>query len=312
MTTELPLISVITPSLNQGMYIEDNIRSVLNQHYPNFEHIVIDGGSTDGSVDILAKYNHLIWVSEEDTGQSEAINKGLKSANGEIIGWLNSDDCYEPHAFSTIVQELNEGEGRYIVFGDCNVINEGGKRIGYCKGRLTDPEKFIKYWEKNYTIPQPAVFFRRDILQTVGFLDEDLHYVMDYDFWLRVSKHYRIHYIRKPLAKMRVHNRAKSSLTYELFEREWFKVLKKCRGDLFWLDYYRYLLMAFNFRSNLMRMNAYSEMGALSLKDFRKKIIFSIVYNPFNIFRRKFASALLRAILGHQHLNRIKYLLQKP
>jgi len=138
---EFPFISIVTPSFNQGAYIEENIKSVLRQNYPNFEHIIIDGSSTDGTIDILKKYDHLIWVSERDKGQSEAINKGFKTANGEIIGWLNSDDCYEPDAFSTIVRELNKAEDKYIVFGDCNLIDKNEERIGYCKGRLPHPNE---------------------------------------------------------------------------------------------------------------------------------------------------------------------------
>lgn len=308
MTRELPLISVVTPSLNQGAYIEENIKSVRGQNYPHFEHIIIDGGSTDGTIDILKKYDHLIWVSEKDKGQTEAINKGFKRANGEIIGWLNSDDCYEPDAFFTIVRELNKAGGKYIVFGDCNLIDKKGDRIGYCKGRLPHPNNFIKYWEKNYTIPQPAVFFYKDILHKIGYLDENLHYVMDYDFWLRISKHYQLHYIKEPIAKMRIHDRAKSSLSYEVFEREWFKILRKYWKESFSIHYLKYLLMAQNFRSNLMRIYAYSKMEEFSLKEFRKRILLSIVNNPLNLCDKKFISALFRAIVGHQYMNRIKYL----
>jgi glycosyltransferase involved in cell wall biosynthesis len=308
---EFPLISIITPSLNQGIYIEENIKSVLNQNYPNFEHIIIDGGSTDGTIDILEKYNHLIWVSEKDRGQSAAINKGFKRANGEIIGWLNSDDCYEPGAFFTAVRELNKTEGKYIVFGDCYLIDKNEERIGYCKGRLPHPNNFIKYWEKDYTIPQPAVFFYKDILNKIGYLDENLHYVMDYDFWLRISKHYQFTYIKKPIAVMRAHGQAKSSLSYEVFEREWFKILRKYSRESLSIHYLKYLLMAQNFRSNLMRVYAYSKMEELPLKQFRKRIILSIVNNPLNLFNKKFMSALFRAILGHQYIKRIKYLLNR-
>ena len=311
MTKDFPLISIVTPSLNQGMYIEDNIKSVLSQNYPHFEHIIIDGGSEDGTIDILKKYKHLIWVSESDRGQAEAVNKGFKKANGEIIGWLNSDDCYEPDAFFTIVQELNKTKGKHIVFADCNVIDEKGNSIGYCKGRLPHPNNFIKYWERSYRIPQPAVFFYKEIIDKIGFLDENLHYVMDYDFWLRISKHYQFHYIKKPLAIMRVHDRAKSSLSYEVFEREWFKILRKYWRQSLSIHYLKYLLMAQNFRSNLMRIYAYSKMEELSLKEFRKRILLSIVNNPLNLCNKKFMSALFRAILGHQHMNRIKYLLNR-
>jgi len=302
-----PLISIVTPSLNQGAYIEENIKSVLNQNYPNFEHIIIDGGSTDETMDILKKYKHLIWVSEKDGGQSEAINKGFKKARGEIIGWLNSDDCYEPGAFFTVVAELHKVHGKYIVSGDCSVIDDRGNRIGYCKGTFSDHKDLIKYWDRDYTIPQPSVFFYRDILNEFGYLDESLHYGMDYEFWLRISKHRQIHYIEKPLAKMRVHGRAKSSPGYEVFEGEWFRVSKKYWGSLLSVNYYRNLFMALCFRSHLMRVSAYSRMEELSLKEFRKRIMLSIVSNPLNLFNRKLLSALLRATLGHDDINRFKH-----
>jgi len=306
LTEKLPLISIVTPSLNQGAYIEEAIKSVLNQQYPNFEHIIIDGGSTDGTIDILKKYDHLIWVSEKDNGQSQAINKGFKRARGEIIGWLNSDDYYEPGAFIIIVQELCKPEGKYIVVGDCKVVNGKGEKIGYCKAKLTHPSNFIKYWDRDYRIPQPAVFFYKDIIGRVGFLDEELQYVMDYDFWLRVTKYYQLHYIEQTLAAMRVHDRAKTSLSYELFEREWFKILRKYSLHRFSIDNYRYLLLALNFRSNLTRINAYSKKEVLPLREFRKKILLSILINPLNLFSRKFLSALFRAMLGHQRSNRVK------
>ena len=306
MTEKLPFISIVTPSLNQGAYIEETIKSVLDQKYPNFEHIIIDGGSSDGTIDIFRKYNHLIWVSEKDSGQSEALNKGFKMAKGEIIGWLNSDDCYAPEAFFTVVKELNRCQGRYIVFGDCDVIDEMGNRIGYCKGKLPNPDNLIKYWNRDYTIPQPSVFFYRDILQTIGYLDEGLHYAMDYDYWLRISKHYQFYYVNQAIALMRIHNRAKSSPGEEVFEREWFKVSGKYWGNLFEIKRYKFLFMALNFRSNLTRINAYSRMEELSHGEFRRKIFCSLVSNPLNLFKRKLLSALLRAALGHVHVNRMK------
>lgn len=309
MKEKAPLISIITPSLNQGAYIEDNIKSVLNQNYPNLEHIIIDGCSTDGTIDILKKYDHLVWVSEKDGGQSEAINKGFKKANGEIIGWLNSDDCYEPGAFFTVVKELNRARGRYIVSGDCSVIDDEGNTIGYCKGRSSGHRDLIKYWDRDYTVPQPSVFFHRDILDRFGYLDEKLHYAMDYDFWLRISKHCRIHYIERPLAMMRAHARAKSSPGCEVFEREWFQVSKKHWGNLFSISYYRYMFTALNYRSELMRISTYSRMKELSPREFRSRILFSIVSNPLNLFRRKLFSALLRSVFGHQCINGFKRLL---
>ena len=306
LSKELPLISIVTPSLNQGAYVEENIKSVVSQNYPHFEHIIIDGGSTDGTIDILKKYGHLIWVSERDKGQSEAINKGFRKAHGKIIGWLNSDDCYALDAFFTVVKDLNKAQGKYIVFGDCNIIDGKGNRVGYCRGRLPDSSNLMKYWNRDYTIPQPSVFFYRDVLQTVGYLDERLHYAMDYDFWLRISKHYQFHYIKKPLAIMRVHDSAKSNPGEEVFENEWFKISRKYWGNLFSISYYKNIFMALNFRSNLMRINAYSKIEELSPKEFRKKILLSIASNPLNLLDKKLFSGLLRTILGHHYINRIK------
>jgi len=307
----LPLISIVTPSLNQGAYIEENIKSVINQKYPHFEHIIIDGGSTDGTIDILKKYHHVKWVSERDNGQSEAINRGFKMAKGEIIGWLNSDDRYEPNALLTIVQELNRAEQKYVVFGDCYAIDEQGNRIGYFKGNLPHPKDWFKYWDKEYRIPQPSVFFYKEILRKTGYLDEDIHYVMDDEFWLRIREHYQFHYIHKPLACARIHDRAKSTLRGWSFEREWFKILKKHGTSLSFVDRYQHLFMAHRFRSDLIRVSAYSKMKSAPLREFRKKVLVSIITNPLNLFQRKFLSALFRATLGHQRSNRIKRFLTK-
>lgn len=306
MSKKFPFISIVTPSLNQAAYIEENIKSVLNQNYPYFEHIIIDGGSTDGTIDILKKYDHLIWVSEKDNGQSQAINKGFKRARGEIIGWLNSDDCYEPDAFFTVAEELSRAKGKYVVFGDCHAIDEKGDRIGYLKGNLPCPKDWFKYWQKDYRIPSASVFFYTDILRKVGYLDENMHYVMDDDFCLRINEHYRFHYIKKPLASMRVHARTKTASRGEMFEREWFGILKKNCANLSLINRYTYLFNALSFRSDVIRASAYANIKVLSPKEFRKKILFSIIISPPNLFKRKFISALTRAILGYQYTARIK------
>lgn len=311
MNKKIPFISIVTPSLNQGAYIEENIRSVLAQKYPNFEHIIIDGGSTDETIDILKKYDHLIWVSEKDGGQSEAINKGFRKGKGEIIGWLNSDDCYEPKAFFTIVQELNKAEGRYVVFGDCYAIDEKGNRVGYLKGELPHPKDWFKYWQKDYRIPSASVFFYKDIFKNVGYLDENIHYVMDDDFCLRINEHYQFHYIKKPLARMRIHDRAKTTSRGDMFEREWFGILKKNWANLSLINRYSYLFMALSFKSSVLRESAYLKMEELSQKEFRKKILLSIIISPQNLIKRKFLSAIFRAILGHQYASRIKQIFTK-
>jgi len=303
---EFPLISIVTPSLNQGEYIEENIKSVLNQKYPNFEHIIIDGDSIDGTIDILKKYKHLIWVSKKDSGQSEAINKGIKRAKGEIIGWLNSDDFYEPNVFFTIVKELNRDECKYIVFGDCYAVDEKGRMPAYYKAKLPHSKNWFKYWKKDYVIHSAAVFFYRDVFEKIGYFDESLHYTMDDDYWLRVNRYYQFHQINKPIANIRFHHHMKTISRDEMFEREWFTILKKNWPDLPFIDRYYHLLMALSYRSNSMRMNAYSKMGELSSREFRKEIFLALIINPLNLFKIKFMSALFRTIFGHRFSNLIK------
>jgi len=293
---KFPLISIVTPSLNQATYIGENIKSVLNQKYSDFEHIIIDGGSTDGTIDILRKHDHLIWVSEKDSGQSEAINKGFKRANGEIIGWLNSDDCYEPNTFNTIVKELNKDKGKYFVFGDCNLIDEKGKIIGLVKGKYKGQRSLIEYWKDAY-IPQPSVFFYRDLLHEIGFLNESLHYAMDWDFWLRISEKYRLVYINKTLANFRIHGQQKTA-GYEIFEPELYRMSKRYWGSKYTISYWYYYLLSHNCRSFLMITKAYEMKHALGTKEFIRLILTSLINNPINLFRRKYMKILFRAIAG--------------
>ena len=181
--------SVITTSFNQGKYINDNIKSVIAQNYPNFEHIVIDGGSTDETVSILKSYPHLNWVSEPDQGQADALNKGFAKATGDIIAWLNSDDWYAPGAFHTVAKEIEEYP---IVVGACNIVDEVGKLIYTVPNTARNWFDVLKYWVP-YSIPtQPSVFFRRDLLEMAkrsagSYLDKNLYYTMDFDLWLRIG-----------------------------------------------------------------------------------------------------------------------------
>ena len=138
--TSLPLVSIITPSFNQAQYLEQTIQSVLSQDYPNIEYIIMDGGSTDGSVDIIKKYQDKIkyWVSEQDAGQTEAINKGFAKAQGEILAWINSDDSYNPNAVSEAVKYLIENPNVAMVYADCNFIDENGNVIGKFNAKQTN------------------------------------------------------------------------------------------------------------------------------------------------------------------------------
>lgn len=182
-----PKISVITPSFNQGQFIEDTILSVIGQGYPNLEYIVIDGGSNDETVDIIKKYEASItyWVSEKDKGQSHAINKGFSVATGDIVAWLNSDDMYMPGTLNKIAKLLN-AENPAILFGNCLHFNEEGSEF---ISWGSDVVNFSQEPLENVDfISQPSSFYTRKAIEKVGHLSEELHYAFDWDWFLRARQ----------------------------------------------------------------------------------------------------------------------------
>ena len=208
---KIPKLSIITPSYNQAEFLEDTIRSVVFQNYPNLEYLVIDGGSSDGSLAIIKEYSSRIsyWVSEKDRGQAHAINKGLSKSSGEIIAWINSDDIYQPGAFSRVIEMFNSRKEVDVIFGDCHFIDVSGNIISLYKGREQTFEDNLKYWE-GWPIPQPTVFWRAEVMDRVGVLNENLHYGLDYEYFLRMSRHYSFTHAGKVLASYRIHSKAKS------------------------------------------------------------------------------------------------------
>jgi glycosyltransferase involved in cell wall biosynthesis len=210
----IPKMSIITPSFNQALFVEETLRSVKSQEYPALEHIVMDGASTDGTVDILKRYSvtpgweHLRWVSELDKGQSHALNKGFRLATGDIIGWLNSDDIYEPSCLANVVKAFEANPGIDFVYGDYEIMDGAGKGLLSKKEIAFDWD--IMLCGLNY-IAQPNVFFRRRVFAEIGYLNDALHFVMDYEFWLRAASHgLRFHHIPYPLAACRWHVDAKT------------------------------------------------------------------------------------------------------
>ncbi|MBN1451329.1 MAG: glycosyltransferase [Anaerolineales bacterium] len=207
---DLPLVSIVTPSFNQASYLEETVRSVLGQDYPDIEYMIVDGGSTDGSVSIIEKYADKLawWVSEVDKGQTDAINKGFGRANGQILAWINSDDTYEPRAVSSAVKYLQEHPEVGMVYADCNFIDEGGRVIGKFGAAQTDYE----HLRQGYVhIPQQTMFFRAELWHAVGPLDPSFYFAMDYDLWVRIASRAAIKYIPgQTWANFRIHASGKT------------------------------------------------------------------------------------------------------
>ena len=225
-----PRVTVVTPSYNQGRYVEQTIRSVLLQGYPNLEYIVMDGGSTDESVEVIEKYaGHLAhWESEKDRGQSHAINKGFARSTGDVLCWLNSDDFFLPGTLRAVVETLFEGEGARAVVGHCVQVYADGRPPHRGLGRFEGLERLLQFW-KGYQMHQPSIFWRREVFERVGFLDEGLHMTMDFDYWVRVARHFEFKNIDRDLSCATYHEEAKTGDGFARYLGE-----LRARAPLYW------------------------------------------------------------------------------
>lgn len=204
------LVSIVTPSFNHARFIEATIQSVLNQDYPQIEYLVMDGGSTDGTADILRRYDNRLagWVSEKDRGQTDAINKGFARAKGDILAWLNSDDTYEPGAVAAAAAYMQAHPEVGLVYADANFIDAENRVIGRFPAAQTDYRKLRQGYVH---VPQQAAFFRADLWRKVGPLDPSFYFAMDYDLWVRLAALAPVVYLPGPVwANFRLHGDAKT------------------------------------------------------------------------------------------------------
>ena len=255
-----PKVSIITPSFNQGQFLEASMLSVLEQDYPNMEYIVVDGGSKDNSVEVIKKYQDRLtwWVSEKDKGHADALNKGFARATGEILAWLNSDDIYFPNAVSEAVSVLKDHPDVGMVYGDADLIDDSGVKVGQFASKQTGYRKMLR---GSVHIPQATTFFRTDVWQQVGPLDLSLFFSFDYDLWVRIAKHSKVLYVPRRWAKFRIHSAGKTIVNDDRCYPDMLRVLEREGGS--WLSWLRlrmitrkllYSWMPWRFRLQLRRI----------------------------------------------------------
>lgn len=247
-----PEISVIIPCYNAAGFIEETLLSILNQDYPRLQCLVIDGGSNDGTQDILKKYeDRLRWLSEKDRGQSDAINKGLKLAEGDIVTYLNADDVYEEGCLKKVAGAFIKNPGIKWAYGKCRIVDENGAEIR----RLITSYK--SFWQRRYSynkllimdfIAQPAVFWRREVVEEFGLFDINEHLAMEYEYWLRIGARHDPVFIDEYLARFRWHPVSKSATGFSAAARDALNVAKRYaisqkKGGLIPLQYLNYVLV---------------------------------------------------------------------
>lgn len=236
MSSRLPSISLVTPSLNQGRFIRATIESVLSQGYPDLDYRVQDGGSTDGTLTVLRTYDGRVsFVSEKDAGQADAINKGLARAAGEVLGYLNSDDVLRSGALAAVGKAFASDPDLMFVWGRASYLNEVGAPVS---PYLVRPDAIERLADACF-IAQPAAFFRRKVWEEVGPFDASLHHTMDYDYWLRIAARYpasRMRFLDHELAGCRMHADAKTVAGWTRALDEIFALVKKRTGyvSLWW------------------------------------------------------------------------------
>ena len=229
---EPPTLSLVTPSYNQARFLEAALRSVLDQGYPALEYLVLDGGSSDGSVEILERHGAALdhWRSEPDDGQADAINRGWKRAAGEVLGWLNSDDRLEPGALAAVGEAFAADPGLRIVYGDCRVVDAAGEEIRVERPGDLDARTLLL----GRSLPQPAVFLRRSLVEELGGLDPSLHHALDWAFFLRAFLRCppeERRYLPRPLAASRVYEGTKTRTGLAAKGAERRRVLRELRAS---------------------------------------------------------------------------------
>jgi glycosyltransferase involved in cell wall biosynthesis len=255
---EFPLVTIITPSYQQAAFLEQTIRSVLDQDYPNLEYMVIDGGSTDGSVEIIRRYADRLawWVSEKDHGQAEAINKGFTRAHGKYVAWVNSDDFYQPGAIRAAVAELEAHPQVGLVFGDVQVVDRDERILNILRYGPWDLSHLMTF----HIIGQPAVFLRRSVLEQAGPLEMSYHFLLDHHLWLRMGLHGEIRYVPQLWAGAHYHEDCKNLAQAAEFGQEAYRIADWIASEPAFAD--KYTTLAPYVKAGAERINAFYLLDA--------------------------------------------------
>ena len=228
--TSVMKISVLTPSYNQAHFLEENILSAASQGLgESLEHIVMDGGSTDGSVEILRKYSHLVWESRKDRGQSHALNKALAVSTGEIVGWVNSDDMLPPGSLSTVLEYFTKYPDRYVLVGGMQMIDEESRLLYTAPGAIVTYDGLLN---GRQCVQQVSTFFRKEVFDKVGNFNESLHYCMDHDFFLRAAKEFKYYKSDRDLGTYRRYSETKTGSNPLGFIKERMSIRRQHGGNL--------------------------------------------------------------------------------
>jgi len=292
-----PRISIVTPSYNQGQYIEETIRSVLLQGYPNLQYIVMDGGSSDQTVDVIRKYEEWIdhWVSEKDRGQTHAINKGFAMADGDIVAWINSDDYYFPDTLYQMAIAHAKSPGA-ILLGDVEEFSDENE-LGVQRMHHVDIEHMLRPMDGSWMWHQPGTFVPRTVLESCGPLDETLHYAFDKDWMFRLLQDAPVHYMDSPLARFRIHAEAKT--TADLDRTIW-EVFRVNRRYLHLVDKHRARCLSAIYHLRLAGLHLCEHPGYerfFSRSKAFSELLSAFLTSPGHIFSAAFWRLLARLIL---------------